>query len=362
VAIDSQNPKAIDESIPVLPRWRPFNDSAGVWLNGIHRPYAAYDNDMEGTYFARKAAEQLAVLRERPLFMMVSFYEPHSPFRFPVEYRDRHSPAEFSPPEVGAEDDPQIPEIFRGLTDDEKRGIMASYYTSVEFLDKNVGLVLDALAKSPSASNTIVIYTGDHGYMLGQHGRFEKHCSFEEAVRAPLIIRSIGGNDEAPTSDALVEFVDIVPTILDMCQVDIPATVQGRSLSQLLGGASRRHRDHVIVEYAQNDEVMIRDEHWKLVFERGRRKRTDGYDPGRPLPGPSFRLYDLQADPAELHNLAGQGDQADRVKHYTQSLVEHLKATARQPELIPTTDDPLEILDFCVQPHDIEAKAKSGKS
>ena len=126
---------------------------------------------------------------QKPYFLMVSFYEPHSPFHFPVEYRGRHTPGEFSVPAASPEDDWQVPAIFRDLTGEEKQGIAAAYYTSTEFLDKNVGLVLEALKLSGLEQETLVIYTGDHGYLLGQHGRFEKHCSYEPAIRAPLIMR-----------------------------------------------------------------------------------------------------------------------------------------------------------------------------
>src|SRR5262249_10336442 len=147
------------------------------------------DNDMPGTYFAQQAVEYLERKRDKPFFLMVSFYEPHSPFHFPVEFRGRHKPEEFAVPKVGPEDDWQIPAIFRDLTDKEKQGIIAAYAASTEFLDRNVGRVLDTLKKAGLRDDTLVIFTGDHGYMLGQHGRFEKHCSYEPAVRAPLLVR-----------------------------------------------------------------------------------------------------------------------------------------------------------------------------
>ena len=91
--------------------------------------------------------------------------------------------------QLGPDDDAQIPAIFRDLTDKEKQGISAAYYTSTEFMDHNVGRVLTAVEKAGLAGRTLVVYNGDHGYMLGQHGRFEKHCSFEPAIRAPLLMR-----------------------------------------------------------------------------------------------------------------------------------------------------------------------------
>ncbi len=177
-------PKALPPDIAVQPPWCPFRDPAHVWLNSACLPFGAHDEDMAGTFFARRAADYLRQRRDKPFFLMVSFYEPHLPFRFPVEYRGKYQPEQFTVPKVGPEDDAQIPAIFRDLTDREKQGILAAYHTSTEFMDKNVGLVLDALKQTGHAADTLVIYTGDHGYMLGQHGRFEKHCCYEPAVRA----------------------------------------------------------------------------------------------------------------------------------------------------------------------------------
>ena len=98
------------------------------------------DADMAGTWFADQAAAYLKQRRDRPFFLLVSFYEPHSPFHFPVEYRGRHKPDEFTVPKVGPEDDDQIPAVFRDLTDREKQGITASEFR------QRVG---EALAASP---------------------------------------------------------------------------------------------------------------------------------------------------------------------------------------------------------------------
>ena len=154
-----------------------------------------------------------------------------------------------------------------------------------------------------------------------------------------------------------------MPTVLDFCRVGVPANVQGKSLASLLKGKTTTHRERVIVEYAQNDEVMVRDERWKLVFERGRRKRTDGYDPGVALPGHTLKLFDLENDPGEFENLAAHPPQQQRVQGYLKILVEHMRRTSRQPELIPNVDDPLSLLDYCVQPHDVEPEspAERGK-
>ena len=125
----------------------------------------------------------------------------------------------------------------RYLTDDEKRRVQASYYTSTEFTDKNMGIVLSALEKSGQAENTIVVYIGDHGYMLGQHGRFEKHCSYEPAIRSPLLIRYPKTIRAGSRTDAIVENVDFGPLMLDFAGVPTPDYMQGRSFRGIVGRA-----------------------------------------------------------------------------------------------------------------------------
>lgn len=360
--IDRPQHRAYLQSLPeravieqeVLPPWRPFRDPANIWLNADYLPYGATIPEMESTFFADNAERFLREDREQPFFLMVSFYEPHSPFHFPVEYAGRHDPDTFDVPDVQPQDAWQIPEIFESLSHEEKQGIRAAYYTSVEFLDMNVGRVLDALDQSPHRENTLVIYLGDHGYMLGQHGRIEKHCSYEPAIRAPLIVAGPGIEGAGRGTDALVEFVDIAPTILDACGIDIPATMQGKSLQGILDGTSDAHRPHVVVEYSENEEACIRADRWKLVYITGNRDRDDGYITAKPIPKRNIMLFDLENDPEELNNLANLPEQRERVEGLLDTLIEHLIQTARKPEAIPNTDDPHELLAHLLQPDDIQ--------
>ena len=300
------------------------------------------------------AAKYLQEKRDKPFFLIVSFYEPHSPFHFPVEYRGRHKPEEFAVPKLGADDDAQIPAIFRDLTDKEKQGINAAYYTSAEFLDKNVGLVLDALKKSSKERDTLVVFTGDHGYMLGQHGRFEKHCCFEPAICSPLVMRYPAAVKPKQHTNALVEFIDIVPTVLDFCDIAKPDIVQGKSLVPLLHSTVQTHREHVFVEYSENEEAAVLSERWKLIYCTGKRERQDGYKTGRPLPGRTIQLFDRDNDPDEVKNLAKAPEQAKRVEEMTKLLAEHLKRTAREPQRLPKDADVHALLEFCLQPRDVK--------
>src|SRR5207248_503234 len=138
--------------------------------------------------------------RSKPFFLWTGSYVTHSPFRFPIEFRGRFDPSSFAVPAIGPEDRDLIPPLFRDLNGDEKRGIAAAYYTSVEFMDRNVGRILDALDRSGHAEDTLVVFNSDHGYVLGQHGRYEKHCGYEEAVRSALWIWSRRPSTSTPCS------------------------------------------------------------------------------------------------------------------------------------------------------------------
>jgi choline-sulfatase len=368
--LQAKGREPISADIETQPPWRPFRDPARVWLNSAAKPFALTAADMPGTYLADQAAQFLAgrrtparegkALAHRPFFLMVSFYEPHSPFHFPVEYRGRHKPDEFAVPKVGSEDDWQIPAIFRELASTEKQGIATAYCTSVEFLDSNVGRVLEALERSGEAKNTLVVYTGDHGYMLGQHGRFEKHCSYEPAIRAPLLVRFPGKVRPAASNSALAEFIDIAPTVLEFCSVPQPQTMQGKSLASLLEGKTDRHRDEVYIEYSENEEAALRTERWKFIYTTGKRERQDGYTTGRPLPGRTLRLFDLEHDSDEMTNVAGRPENAALVADFTRKLADHLRRTARRPEQIPRTEDLLEQIDALLKPDDVQGPERAA--
>ncbi len=347
--LDTQSGESIPPNVELLGPWLPWSDPVRVWLNADCLPYAV-DHEMPDTFFTRAAARFLGEDRPGPFLLSVGFYVTHSPFRFPVEFRDRFSPAMFRPPPVGADDLARMPDVFRELTEEDKQGILAAYYTSTEYLDRNVGILLDALDRSGRADETLVIFHSDHGYMLGQHGRFEKHCCFEEAVRSALLMRLPGTIGAGQTTDALVELVDLVPTLLDLCGVEIPANVQGRSLMPLLSGATERHRDHVIAEYADNAEAMIRTERWKLIYSAGNRWRRDGYTTRDDRMTRSLRLYDLENDAEEMVDVSDRAENAALIKELLAGLVDHMRRTARDRAKLPDSTDPHVVLASCLPP------------
>jgi len=309
-AWDASNPhRPLPGDTAVLPRWQPFKDPARIWLNGMNLPFGRYDDEMPGTWYARQAIEFMTASKDRPFFAQIGFNEPHSPFWFPVDAKDRFKPADMPVPKPGPEDTGQIPKVFADLTDADKQGIIASYYTSAAFLDVNVGRVLAALDSLGLADNTLVIYLGDNGYHLGQHGRFEKHCFFERAVRVPLIMRLPGRIKPGVTTPALVEFVDVVPTVLDYLGLPAdrsappPRDLHGYSLSPIIEGRRDKVCDAVFSEYRHTEEAMVRTDRYKLIY-RTSRAPTDWYEPVQPPKGRGIRLYDEVNDPEEMHNIA----------------------------------------------------------
>jgi choline-sulfatase len=351
--LGEKGPAPLPEGVEVLGPWRPFRDPPEVWLNAACLPYGAVDADMSGAFFAAHAERFLARPRDRPFFLLVNYYEPHSPFRFPVEYRGRHDPAAFDVPRPGPEDAAGIPPVFRGLTHAHKQGVRAAYYTSVEHLDADVGRVLDALERSGRAGDTLVVFNSDHGYLLGHHGRFEKHCCYEEAVRAALLVRGPGVARPGRSTAALVELIDVLPTLLEWCGAEAPPNLHGRSLGPLLRGESEDHRGYVFVEYADNEEGMIRSGRWKLVYCTGRRRRRDGYALDGPLPGRSVRLYDLEADPGEFVNVAGRTEHAALVAGLLRLLADHVRRSSPRPRLLPAGGGVFAVLDAGLQPSEL---------
>jgi choline-sulfatase len=341
-------PRPLPDGARVKPPWKPFQDPARIWLNAEKLPFARLDEDMKSAYQLRLADDFLAAHREKPFALWVSFQEPHSPYDFPFEDRGRLEASRFAVPRVGPEDAWQIPKIFRDLSDDEKRGIAAAYYTSVHYLDRNVGRLLDTLRRLRLEEDTLVVYMADHGYCLGQHGRFEKHCGYDPALRVPLIFRWPGRIRAGQTIRDFTESVDLPATIPDLLPLDPLPVRHGASLMPYLEGKRpSKRRDHIFTEYLENEEAYIRTSRWKYLYCSGKRARGDGYAIDNPTPGQYDRLYDLRRDPGEFTDVAAGNPRV--VKEMRRLMLERFRTT--HPEVDhETTTDPL---DYYLRPRDI---------
>jgi choline-sulfatase len=334
-------------------RSKPFEDPPAVWLNAKCQETGLPAESMASTYFVDRAIELMKQERDRPFALVVSFYEPHAPFRFPLEWQGRYRPEAFPVPQVSDRDRQEQPRIFSALTAKEIQGIQAAYYTSLSFVDFQIGRLLQALDESGLGGDTLVVYLSDNGYMLGQHGRFEKHCFYEPSVRVPLIMRWTGHLPEGKRIGDLVELVDILPTVYHLLGVPAPATLHGIDLTPLLEGKpGAKGRDAVFSEYPENEEAMVRSDRYKLIVGSGRRQRMDHMESVQPLPGPYQRLFDLQQDPVETTNLANEPRYASLKNDLLQRMYLRLVSTRDGLEPIPPGLSPVDTIYWCLVPRD----------
>ena len=342
-------PKGGDRIVP----WRPFKDPAPLWLNAHARPYGLPDASMEATFFADKAADFFRSHRKDGFAMVVGFNEPHSPFKFPDDWPRRFSPDDFPAPALSEADRRAQPKIFRRVTPEETRGIAAAYYTSISYVDSKVGKILDALDASGQADDTIVVYLGDNGYLRGHHGRFEKHCFYERAVRVPLIVRWPKHLPEGTKVDELVELVDLMPTLLELAGVDSPPDLQGKSFAPLARGKpGEKGRRYVFSEYLENEEAMLSDGRFKLVTGSGRRRRQDGYEAEDATPGPYERLYDLKSDENEDVDLASRPGLSAKLRELRDALFERITTTRNANDRPHPGLSPTAAIRWCLVPRD----------
>lgn len=178
------------------------------------------------------------------------------------------------------------------------KSLQAAYYAMIKLIDDQVGRILETLEETGRREQTIILFTPDHGEMLGDHGLIQKGCRFYEGlVRVPLIFSLPGHFESSLKSDALVELLDIAPTLLELAGLKAPDRMQGRSLLPILQGKASKdhHRDFVRCEYYDAVDMpdatfatMYRDRSHKLVVYHGHQHGE---------------LYDLEADPGEFENL-----------------------------------------------------------
>ena len=322
---------------PELPEGMEFykrnNSNVAEWMNWRVLPHPIDDAHSMGTFFADKAIEFVKENRENPFFLWLAFKEPHHPYYFPVEYAGKYQAENMPLPEGSPEDDRWIPEKFRDLTDDERRGIIASYYTSTEYLDKNIGLVMDEIKSQGLEDNTLVMYISDNGYLLNEHKRFEKHTMWEEAIRQPMIIK--GGNEFQGSSHALVEYIDVMPTILDYLGINSPIGVQGLSFRNIISGKETEFKDIAFSEYLEDNLAMVCNDNWKYVFTTGSRDLGIGYRTGYGPSGIVHRLYDLEHDPNEHRDVSKKPKNKEILQELQEAMLERFLETHPEADKCP---------------------------
>ena len=196
------------------------------------------------------------------------------------------------------------------------------YLRTAQGVDDSVGGILEELDRLGLADNTIVVYTSDQGWFLGEHGWFDKRWMYEESFRMPLVVRWPGQIPAASTSDALVQNLDFAPTFLAAAGVSVPTDMQGKSMLPLLaaGGATDKpFRDAVYYRFEESKGSHTVPRHEGVATDRWKLIRfLDLIDPA--TGERTLELYDLAADPDELRSLAGDPKHAETLRAMTQKL------------------------------------------
>lgn len=294
-----------------------------------NRTYAASSRpaaDFTDYAIADDAIATLEQFKAKPFFLAVGFIRPHTPFVAPKSFFEDIDKTQLTLPPFyrdGGEDLTPLPKaslrpnnnVFRYAppTRDETRDALQAYLASTSFVDSQIARVLEKLDELHLAENTIIVLTGDHGYQLGEHGLWAKQTLFEGANHVPLIIAAPGVKPGARSG--LAEQVDMYPTLCDLAGLPKPKHLQGRSLKPMLDDPSAKGKQVAI-------STMIAP-HTK---QTGHSLRTDAF---RYIAweGGSELLYDLRTDADELHNLAKQPAQAERMARMRERLAAHLKST-----------------------------------
>ncbi len=293
------------------------------------------DDQLPDGYTAAEAVKRLHDLKSKgqPFFLAVGFLKPHLPFVAPKKYWDLYDPNSIPLPAI--DHLPAGAPEFAGHNNSElhsykdvpaenpipadfAKTLRHGYYACISYTDAQIGRLLDALDAEGLAENTVIVLWGDHGWQLGDHGLWHKHTNFELAARAPLLLSVPHQKSAGQKCDAPVEFVDIYPTLADVCGLAIPGGLDGKSLKPFIENASAAKQKVAISQYPRGagkagGAVMgysIRDERWRCTFWRERN--------GTKIV--ATELYDEKNDPAETVSLHDRPEHAALIAGFAKLL------------------------------------------
>jgi iduronate 2-sulfatase len=272
------------------------------------------DEEQTDGKVAAEAIRLLKANKERPFFLAVGFYRPHTPFIAPQKYFDLYPLERIRVAPDPSEDLRDVPPIARwtkppnwNLTEQQRRECLQAYFASITFMDAQLGKVLKALDELKLTKKTIVVFWSDHGYLLGEHGQWMKMSLFEQSARVPLLI-SAPGLSTGKGCARTVELLDIYPTVAELAGLRLPATLDGESLVPLL----RNPR----AQWAHPAFTQVRRPLGERKTTMGYSVRTERwrYTEWGPNGEQGRELYDHSREADELTNLAGNPQHADLVE------------------------------------------------
>jgi iduronate 2-sulfatase len=306
------------------------------------------DDELPDGATAAEAVRRIHQLKSKPepFFLAVGFLKPHLPFVAPKKYWDLYDPNTIPVPTI--DHLPQGSPEFAGHTNGElhaypgvpqgnpipvefAKTLRHGYYACISYTDAQIGRLLDALDAEGLADNTIIVLWGDHGWQLGDHGLWHKHTNFEIATRAPLLISVPKSRTAGQKCPAPVEFVDVYPTLAELCGLPIPPNLAGQSLRTYIENPSSPMQKVAISQYQRGGEqgslmgYSIRNERWRATFWRERK--------GAKIV--ATELYDELNDPSETISLHDQPEH----KELLASMARHLPPVGSAAE-VPKTKAP----------------------
>jgi arylsulfatase A-like enzyme len=279
-----------------------------------HEPYL-FEGPEHLTHSAFVADETADFIRHhsgQPFFAIAGFYAPHAPVNPPARFVEMYDISQMPLP-LMAEGENRL-----GLSDDEWRKVKAYYYALVTHVDDQIGRILAALDEVGEREDTIVIFTSDHGDHLGDHGTVAKGPpGYDSCLHVPLIVCWPGAIPGGQRKPELIELVDIAPTLVDLCGVQIPPVFQGRSFRPLMQGEAYEERPSVFMEYHDPFGVS-----WKTVRTHEFKYCISNRE--------GELLFDLRSDPGELNNVADDGDHREALNRMREELVRRWFSVEKQ--------------------------------
>lgn len=295
------------------------------------------------------AADFLSQRQKKPFFLAVGLYKPHSPWYVPSPYFDERPVREVSVPDVRADDLDDVPAFakdhvkpgsYHDLITEKKlwKDAVRAYLANITFCDAMLGRLLDALEKSGHAKDTVVVFTSDHGWYLGEKQMWHKGKLWEEGTHIPLTIYAPGLTQPDSVSAQPVSLIDLYPTFCDLARLKKPAHLDGDSLLPLLKDPATPREKPAITAMGGGEKVSYaaRDARWRYI------RYADG----------SEELYDHDADPHEWTNLAAQPDTAEIRAHLAASFPTEWKSASRPASEMRIIAADNGITDLLLQPGD----------
>jgi iduronate 2-sulfatase len=268
------------------------------------------DEEQTDGLSATAAISLLEQRKDKPFFLAVGFYRPHTPYVAPRKYFERYPTDGITLPQLSAEDQSRMPAAAfasakpeqETMSDAQRKEAIQAYHASITFMDAQVGRVLSALDRLKLADKTIVVFTSDHGYHMYEHGLWQKMSLFENSARVPLIVSVPAAVQAGKTTASLAELVDLYPTLADLCGLKAPDYLGGVSLRPVLDDPAKSVKDAAFTQLRRGnfDGYSVRTDKWRYTV-------WDGGQKGE-------QLYDMQADPGETTNLAADAQHAAVVK------------------------------------------------